>query len=132
MCASEQTNILLNKCRQDVKGLESLIDNVAMSDENFGFLAQQIVEKSLKALLSHNGISFPFTHDIEKLLRLMQEVDRTLAEEYSDLIDLNDFAVQFRYSPYDPQDVPVDRAAMFLRVSQFFAQIEARIISASS
>jgi HEPN domain-containing protein len=131
MCASEQTNILLNKCRQDVRGLESLIDNAAMSDENFGFLAQQIVEKSVKAYLSYNRIPFPFTHDIEKLLRLMQSLDRTLAEEYSDLIDLNDFAVQYRYSPYDPQDIPVDRAAMFQRVSQFFAQIEARIISTS-
>jgi HEPN domain-containing protein len=48
--------------------------------ENLCFHAQQAVEKSIKAVLVRNGIAFPKTHNIERLLDLLPpSVERTQA-----------------------------------------------------
>ena len=61
-----------------------------------GFHLQQAVEKSLKAWLALKGIDYPRTHDLNPLLGLLEDQDENI-EPFWSLLELNPFAVQFRY-----------------------------------
>lgn len=61
-----------------------------------GFHLQQSVEKSLKAWLALRGIDYPRTHDLNVLLGLLEDQDEDIGS-YWRLLELNPFAVQFRY-----------------------------------
>jgi HEPN domain-containing protein len=61
-----------------------------------GFHLQQAVEKSLKAWLALKGIDYPRTHDLNPLLGLLEDQDENI-EPFWNLLELNPFAVQFRY-----------------------------------
>lgn len=61
-----------------------------------GFHLQQAVEKSLKAWLGLKGIDYPRTHDLNPLLGMLEDQDESI-EMFWTLLELNPFAVQFRY-----------------------------------
>ena len=61
-----------------------------------GFHLQQSVEKALKAWLGAKGVDFPRTHDLSVLLGLLEDRDQEV-KPYWPLLELNPFAVQFRY-----------------------------------
>jgi HEPN domain-containing protein len=66
------------------------------------FHSQQAAEKYLKAFLVHNQADFPKTHDIQKILNLVDPVDPQLAHSLEDVIGLTEYAVEERY----PSDLP--------------------------
>ncbi len=60
------------------------------------FHCQQVVEKYLKAYLLMNEVDFPFTHNIEVLIRLCEDID----PQFKEIIDadtLTPYAVEIRY-----------------------------------
>jgi len=61
-----------------------------------GFHLQQAVEKSLKGWLAFKGVDYPRTHDLSLLLGLLEDQDENI-EPFWTLLELNSFAVQFRY-----------------------------------
>jgi len=61
-----------------------------------GFHLQQAVEKALKAWLTLKGIDYPKTHDLNPLLGLLEDQGQKI-EPFWSLLELNPFAVQFRY-----------------------------------
>lgn len=61
------------------------------------FHCQQVVERYLKAVLSHHSTPFPFVHDIRVLARLVVSVDARLDLTQSDVTDLTKYAVELRY-----------------------------------
>ncbi len=61
-----------------------------------GFHLQQSVEKSLKAWLVLKRIDHPRTHDLNVLLGLLEDQGEDIAAFWT-LLELNPFAVQFRY-----------------------------------
>ena len=61
------------------------------------FLAQQSVEKYLKALLCENSIPFPKTHDLNELAALLPE-HLEYPERFNAAISrLDRYAIEFRY-----------------------------------
>lgn len=62
------------------------------------FHLQQSTEKFLKSLLSYKGIEYPKVHDIAKIIELCQNNSIELPDFIEELIDLNPFAVEFRYT----------------------------------
>ena len=64
--------------------------------EHLCFHAQQACEKSLKAVLLHLEIDFPFTHDIQALMDLLPD-QMARAPELAAAADLTPFAVAARY-----------------------------------
>jgi HEPN domain-containing protein len=61
------------------------------------FLAQQSVEKYLKALLCENTVPFPKTHDLNELIALLPE-DLKCPESFRSTVStLDRYAVEFRY-----------------------------------
>jgi HEPN domain-containing protein len=65
--------------------------------EQICFHAQQAVEKSLKALLIHAHIDFPFTHDLRELLDVLGEAGISIPDELGEVDILTPFAVETRY-----------------------------------
>jgi HEPN domain-containing protein len=61
------------------------------------FHPQQCIEKYLKARLEEAGISFPKTHDLERLLDLAMPVEPMWASLRPALATITDYAVEVRY-----------------------------------
>jgi len=84
-------------------------DDVAIDIEKIYFELQQCGEKLLKSMLSRKAIVFPKSHDIEQIILLCQENDIFLVEDIECLIELNDYAVEGRYSIIHDDINDVDR-----------------------
>jgi hypothetical protein len=61
---------LLELAAEDELMARSLLPVEGVTDAGIGLHAQQAVEKSLKAVLAFHGVEFPFTHDLDGLVRL--------------------------------------------------------------
>jgi HEPN domain-containing protein len=97
-------------------------DPAVFREGAWGFWLQQSVEKALKAWLVHLGEIPPPTHDLNRLLRLLEQqaVD---TGRFRSLARLTLFAVQVRYDA-DPQPLGLDRAAFQNQVRQLIEHIE--------
>lgn len=85
----------------------------ARKDPNFDdgcFHSQQCIEKYLKALLQEGDITFPKTHQMEKLVDLLP-ADPVWLLIRPQLVPLNSYAVNFRY-PGHSADKPKLKVAM--------------------
>jgi HEPN domain-containing protein len=65
-------------------------------------------EKALKGALVHEGINFPFRHDLDALRTLLPDGWR-VKTEHPDLAELTEWAVEARY-PGDWPEATVDEA----------------------
>ena len=82
------------------------------------FHLQQCVEKYLKARLVEAGISFPRTHDLEKLLDLALPVEPQWGVLRPIVVAITDYSVEVRYpgrSATAPETARLPRDAMRIR-----------------
>jgi HEPN domain-containing protein len=70
--------------------------------DRVAFHAQQAVEKYLKSILVYHQAESPRTHDIERLLRMLRDVEPSVAEGLAEVKWLTPFGVDIRY----PGDFP--------------------------
>lgn len=75
--------------------------------EDLCFDCEQAVEKSLKALLVHIGIAFPYTHSIASLIELIEESGIEVSDDIKESVSLTAYAVGTRY-PGDFEPVEED------------------------
>jgi len=73
-------------------------DEIDIDIEKIYFELQQSAEKLLKSMLSKRGVHFPKSHDIEQIIELCEANEIVLVENIECLIELNDYAVEGRYS----------------------------------
>jgi HEPN domain-containing protein len=73
-------------------------DNIEIDIDKIYFELQQSAEKVLKSILSKHSILFPKSHDLEQLIDLCTSNNIPLVENVDRLIELNDYAVEGRYS----------------------------------
>ncbi len=85
----------LNRARSNLTRAKAKIPGVYLEDLCFD--AQQAVEKAMKALLIKYGITFPYTHDLAKLLTLLEEAGEEIPEAVREAGRLTRFAVVSRY-----------------------------------
>lgn len=90
MSPAEDALLLLRLAERHLGSLRGTLDPATLADEDWGFLAQQTVEKLLKALLVLNGQEPPRSHSLAVA---------------SLLLDLDDFAVLARYDA-EPTPLP--------------------------
>lgn len=95
---------LLAKAVGDEAGLRALADNYEVPDHVAGFLAQQAIEKAIKAVLIARDIPFERKHDIDYLCSLIEDAGLELTPDLSAAVTLTPWAVEFRYA--DPFDAP--------------------------
>lgn len=98
-------------------------DSAVFREGAWGFWLQQSVEKALKAWLVHLGAMPPPTHDLNRLLRLLEQqaVD---TGRFRSLAQLTLFAVQVRYD-VNPQPLGLDRPAFQDQVRLLIEHLEA-------
>ena len=73
-------------------------DEIEIDIEKIYFELQQCGEKLLKSMLSREAVQFPKSHDIEQIIELCKENKILLVEDIECLVELNDYAVEGRYS----------------------------------
>lgn len=93
----DQALALLKKARDDLHAARCLSHDPSISVWTIGFHAQQAIEKALKSVLMQFGIRYPFTHDIEALVGLLEKAALRLPPESSNLSCLTPFGTQFLY-----------------------------------
>ena len=119
----DEARILMKMAQKDFKAMQGMKDAMLFDEEIFGFHAQQAVEKILKAWLTLLGIKYPRTHDLSLLFYLLEEKG-TICTRYLDLVELNAFAVQFRYNAFDMEDERLDRPALIRHIEELKRKIE--------
>ena len=115
----EQADLLIEKARQDLYIPRAHAADPEVSDDTWGFHAQQAVEKFLKSILSRRQAHDPFTHRLSTLADLLAESGVPLPACFDALLDLTPYAVELRYSvlPRDPSEKPLDRAEIIRLIS---------------
>ena len=91
---------LLEMARKDFQAMRALTSREAAGIEVFGFHAQQAVEKAIKGVFIHLRFAFPFTHDLAKLLKLLERAGLKIPKYLNNAKNLTPFAVVTRYPDY--------------------------------
>ncbi len=111
---------LLEAAEQDINVLRALLNAAGVGDGAFGFHVQQAAEKSLKAWLALLGVKFPLTHDLGRLMTLLDEKVDVAA--FRPLGDYTPFGVQFRYQAVEA-DTPIDRPVALRQVEALWRRV---------
>ena len=92
------------------------------------FHCQQVVEKSLKGLLTYHGKKFDKTHDLQEILGLVLVIEPSLEEVLKPTIELTPYAVAFRYPDALKQDLTLLDIDRFLEMTNnAYKEISSRI-----
>ena len=119
MSPAEDAALLLAIVRRHLRTLELGL-SASYPDEDWGFTAQQAVEKLLKALIVLKAQHPPRSHDLQELTELA-------GLELSDsVLDLQVFAVEARYEE-GPFPLPASKAALLEHIQQLLARCEASL-----
>ncbi len=100
---------LLRRADDDATLVRRVLDDADIADAIVGFHAQQAVEKSIKAVLAAREIAYGKTHQLEYLIRLLSKHEIEAPSFVADAVELNPWAVEFRYEEDD--EPPLDRHA---------------------
>ncbi len=99
----------INTAENDYKACRALQDLAGCPfRQQIGFLAQQSAEKYIKTWLELGKVTYPYTHDISRLLDILEENGNgELAKQLDAAETLTPYAVQFRY-PFEGLDLDDD------------------------
>lgn len=89
----DMAEALLAKARGDEAGLRVLVDHDEVPDHVAGFLAQQAVEKAIKAVLTDRGAAYDRSHDLDYLCGLLEDAGLQLTPELRKAVALTPWAV---------------------------------------
>lgn len=120
----DHARLMIEMARKDFKAIRGMADTDVFDESVFGFHAQQAVEKTLKAWFSSTGVEYSKTHDLRLLVGLLRDKGNDVTGVL-DLIELNIYAVQFRYESYSMPDVPLDRQETVKAIERLIGQVEA-------
>lgn len=102
---------------QDFGAAKHLLSEKALYLGAACFHAQQAAEKFLKAVLIHNQIDFPKTHNIGELLDLIAHVNQPMADSLRDATALNPYGMDVRY-PGDFPEVTLEDARKAVKLAE--------------
>lgn len=129
MADLEQARAMLRMAHKDFNALVGMLGNPLFADEIFGFHVQQAVEKVLKAWLCVCTDTYPMTHELARLLALLENQGMEV-EAYWPLVQYTIFAVQARYEEgIVDLDEPIDRVMEVQNVRALLTYVEQIITS---
>jgi len=122
MSPPDTSRELLALAEKDYKAALILARAEEPQTDAAGFHLQQAVEKAVKAWLALKAVDYPRTHDLSLLLGLLEDRAESI-EPFWSLLELNPFAVQFRY------ELPGEDFPNFEQLAQLAEQLLARVRS---
>jgi hypothetical protein len=125
MSPAEDALLLLRVVQRHLGSLRGTVNNPDFADEDWGFLAQQCVEKLLKALLVLQDMEPPRIHALDQLHRITREAGIKVRVPVV-LLKLEDFAVLARYEA-DPTPLPASREVLQVLLDQLHQDVCARV-----
>jgi HEPN domain-containing protein len=114
---SQLAAILARKAAEDAVALSEFEGNSNIADSILGFHAQQAIEKWLKAVLADKGIDFEYTHDLRRLIELVEELGIIFPFITGEIVMYTEFAVPLRYEDLLDAE-PLDRGAAVTLISE--------------
>lgn len=120
---AEAAKELLRIAKRDFR---ELTEGNIIADDNFGFFAQQAVEKSLKSWITAIDKDFDFTHNLEDLFEQLVKYDKS-CKQFSELVFLTPFSVEFRYREAG-WEAKLDRIGTVGKIKALIAQVEKIIV----
>ena len=103
MSKNKFADLLLEKASHDLEIAREVLDKPYINDDVIGFHLQQVVEKSLKALLVSQSVRFGKTHNIDELYLLAKDHNISLPDDFEAGDKLTSFAVEFRYDTLEAE-----------------------------
>ena len=85
----------LNRARSNFALAQS--DTVGALLEDLCFEAQQAAEKAVKAVFVRRGVSFPYIHDLDELLKRLERCGLKIPKYVRQADELSPFVVETRY-----------------------------------
>jgi HEPN domain-containing protein len=123
----EQARSLMRLARRDFNALLGMEHSALFVDEIFGYHAQQAVEKALKAWLCSQDMLYPLTHELSRLLTLIESTGMDV-EALWPLARFTPYAVQGRYEELaGNQGEPLNRASIIAEVRVLFDCVDAGV-----
>jgi HEPN domain-containing protein len=119
--AATEADRLLRIARRDLRMARRLLDP-DVEEASWGWALQQTFEKTLKAWLQHLGIKPPHSHDIARLLVLLEQAGVDVRELLA-LRAFTTFAVQGRYDD-EPEELGLDRIAWCQRAEALIEHVQ--------
>lgn len=119
--AATEAERLLRIARRDLRMARRLLDP-DVEEASWGWAVQQAFEKTLKAWLQHLGVKPPHSHDIARLLLLLEQAGVD-ASELQSLRAFTTFAVQGRYDD-EPEELGLDRVAWSQRAETLIEHVQ--------
>lgn len=114
---SQLAAILARKATEDAVALREFEGNPNVADSILGFHAQQAIEKWLKAVLADKGVDFEYTHDLRRLIELVEELGITFPFVTGEIVMYTEFAVPLRYEDLLDTE-PLDRRAAIALINE--------------
>jgi HEPN domain-containing protein len=121
---------LLEMATRDHTALSHMLDRSDFPEEVFGFHAQQAIEKTLKGWIAVCRLSYPKTHDLGVLIRILMDAGADLGS-FEDLEEYTIYAVQYRYESYDEAEEKLDRKAVVAKTASLLQRVRGVIDAAS-
>jgi HEPN domain-containing protein len=125
MSPAEDALLLLRLAERHLGSLKGTLYPATFADEDWGFLAQQTLEKLLKALLVLHCQEPPRSHSLQRLLQELARCGETLSVA-PELLELDDFAVLARYDA-EPTPLPAERQLLLELLEAFHAEVRQRL-----
>ncbi len=119
--ATPEADRLLRIARRDLRMARRLLDP-DVEEASWGWALQQTFEKTLKAWLQHLGVKPPHSHDIARLLVLLEQAGVNVRELLA-LRAFTTFAVQGRYDD-EPEELGLDRIAWCQRAEALIEHVQ--------
>jgi HEPN domain-containing protein len=118
----------LNRARANLDRSTSLLSGGYLEDPCFD--AQQAAEKAIKAVFVHRRESFPFIHDLEKLLKLLEQNGQRIPKYVRQAEVLSRYAVVTRYPGFAAPVTPRNYRRAIRIATAVLAWAERQILGA--
>jgi HEPN domain-containing protein len=123
---NETARVLRKKADEDATVVWELLENTRIADSIIGFHTQQAVEKWLKAVAATAGLSYGRTHDIDRLLEILEAAGIALPPDRDRLSVLTQYAVPLRYDELLDAEF-VDREVLEFLLDQVAQWVNAQL-----